>query len=228
MKSSPCFSSPSCNCTAQSFTPPLDSAAEQHTHAYLCSWAWLQIALPNCKWKCPTLLLCEQLFISSQAKPNGGLTVYIRKRVTPVVQCILWPRGDFGCIYFSSCLCGEETHIWIADNQASLLNRGLRGCHTQIPIHPWYKTACTPRQLPSFPPPVSAIFLGALYGGQKKYSILAFNLKTFFYFNVEASPHAAKTVLITGVLVVKNHHCGRRTNKVNLQAQSLLYFCTHL
>lgn len=128
MKSSPCFSSPSCNCTAQSVSPPpLTSAAEQHTHAYLCSWASLQIVLSICKWKCPTLLLCEQLFISSQAKPTGGLTVYIRKRETPVVQCILWPRGDFGCIYFSSCLCGEETHIWIADNQASMLNRGLGG-----------------------------------------------------------------------------------------------------
>lgn len=42
----------------------------------------------------------------------------------------------------------------------------------------------------------------------KKYSILAFNLKTF---------------LITGVLVVKNHHCGHHINKVNLRAQSLLY-----
>lgn len=107
-----CFSSPSCNCTAQPFSPPaLTALLKKHTHAYLCSRAPLQIVPSNCKRECPTLLLCEQLFISSQAKPTGGLTVYIRERVTPVVQCILWPRGDFGCIYFSSCLCGEETHI---------------------------------------------------------------------------------------------------------------------
>lgn len=169
--------------------PPLLVIARHSPSAlppWQCCWTThpcisLFTAPSNCKWKCPTLLLCEQLFISSQAKPTGGLTVYIRKRVTPAVQCILWPGGDFGCIYFSSCLCGEETHIWIADNQASLLNRGLGGCHTQIPIHPWYKTARTPRQLPSFPPPVSAIFLGALYGCQKNTAFWPLTIKHFFY-----------------------------------------------